>query len=160
VEDPERHRVTAPNVTIDITNVRQLQKNTVDIASDVVTSHSNEQKLNLQHSNVYPGYWMHRSPKGDTLEPLFTRYQPLNCSQFGGWYTSDCIRALNVEQYNPYEFVWKQLPLSNITMDNNNNGFSSHPQMHKELLDFLVHFTAVTWCACLDIVTLDGYIHT
>jgi hypothetical protein len=97
VEHPERHRLTARNVSIQVTQETSRSK----VASD-----SNDPLLEpeKQASSVerLSGFWEWNTSSNQRMEPLYTRYQPLPCTDL-----PECLEPeATLERFSPYRFVW------------------------------------------------------
>jgi hypothetical protein len=84
--DPHRHRLTKDETTISV-------------------------NANIDNSSAI-GYWYNKATLVDKYDPLYTRYQPQDCSTS----PTQCYRAMNLSRFEPYEFKFstEQMSLQNV----------------------------------------------
>jgi hypothetical protein len=85
VEHPEHHRLTAQNLSIQVTRPT--------VAQNPVVSRS---------SGSLGGYWEWNTSNNQPMEPLYTRYEELSCIG-----VENCqLPAASLDRFSPYRFVW------------------------------------------------------
>jgi hypothetical protein len=98
VENPEYHRLTAQNLSIEVTQPTTVR--------NAVVSDSSHSTLRQAREGSPPislgGYWEWNASNNQTVEPLYTRYQPLSCIG-----VADCQSPpATLDRFSPYRFVW------------------------------------------------------
>jgi hypothetical protein len=98
VENPENHRLTAQNLSIEVTQPTTVR--------NAVVSDSSHSTLRQAREGSPPislgGYWEWNASNNQTVEPLYTRYQPLSCIG-----VADCQSPpATLDRFSPYRFVW------------------------------------------------------
>jgi hypothetical protein len=97
VENPERHRLTAQNVSIQV-------KHQVS-PSKAVPGNSHHPILRNDERNAphgLRGYWEWNASSDKPMEPLYTRYEELSCIS-----KPNCREpGANLDRFAPYRFVW------------------------------------------------------